>query len=88
MVRDLVEQAIYCYEQCMPQKFEEDPLKANDFESRIYELFKLMTDAELDEYRRRLVSLGYVDASEYSRSENGLVTEKTFKTEQYEDTYQ
>jgi hypothetical protein len=88
MVRDLVEQAIYCYEQCMPQKFEEDLLKANDFESRIYELFKQMTDAELDEYRRRLVSLGYVDASEYSRSENGLVTEKTFKNKQYEDTYQ
>jgi len=88
MISNLVKEAIYCYEQSTPEKFEEDPLKANDFESRIYELFKLMTDAELDEYRRRLVSLGYVDASEYSRSENGLVTEKTFKTEQYEDTYQ
>ena len=78
MVRDLVEQAIYCYEQCMPQKFEEDPFKANDFESRIYELFKLMTDAELDEYRRRLVAFGYVNASEYNRSENGLINELSF----------
>jgi hypothetical protein len=88
MNTDLVAVAIYYYEQSTPEKFEEDPWKANDFESRIYRLFKIMTDAELDEYRRRLVSLGYVDASEYSRSENGLVTEKTFKNKQYEDTYQ
>jgi hypothetical protein len=38
-----------------------------------------MTDAELNAYREQLVKLGYVDPSEYSRSENGLVTEKTFK---------
>ena len=88
MNTDLVAVAIYCYEQSTPEKVEEDPWKANDFESRIYRLFKIMTDAELDEYRRRLVSLGYVDVSEYSRSENGLVTEKTFKNKQYEDTYQ
>jgi hypothetical protein len=88
MISNLVKEAIYCYEQSTPEKYNDDPFKANDQEARIYELFKQMTDAELDEYRRRLVSLGYVDASEYSRSENGLVTEKTFKNKQYEDTYQ
>jgi len=75
-----VKEAIHCYEQSTPEKYEEDMHKANQYESRIYELFKQMTDAELNAYREQLVKLGYVDASEYSRSENGLVTEKTFKT--------
>ena len=78
MNSDLVTDAIYCYEQSTPEKYNEDPFKANDYESRIYELFKLMTNAELDEYRRRLVAFGYVNASEYSRSENGLINELSF----------
>lgn len=66
---NLVKQAIYCYEQCTPQKYEEDIWKANDFESRIYELFKLMTNDELDLYRAQLVELGYVHPDEYKYAE-------------------
>ena len=76
---DRVKEAVFCYEQSTPEKYEEDVHKANECESRIYELFRQMTDAELNAYREQLVKLGYVDASEYSRSENGLITEKTFK---------
>ena len=32
-----------------------------------------MTDPELDCYRAKLVELGYVDYSEYNRTDNGLV---------------
>jgi hypothetical protein len=76
---DRVKEAIFCYEQSTPEKYEEDMHTANRYESCIYELFRQMTDTELNAYREQLVKLGYVDASEYSRSENGLVTEKTFK---------
>jgi hypothetical protein len=76
---DRVKEAIFCFEQSTPAKYEEDMHKANRYESCIYELFRQMTDAELNAYREQLVKLGYVDPSEYSRSENGLVTEKTFK---------
>jgi hypothetical protein len=76
---DRVKEAIFCYEQSTLEKYEADHHKAARYESCIYELFRQMTDTELNAYREQLVKLGYVDASEYSRSENGLVTEKTFK---------
>ena len=69
MVRNLVKEAIYCYEQCTPQKYEDDLWLASDFESRIYELFKLMSDSELDLYRAKLVELGYVHPDEYKYAE-------------------
>jgi hypothetical protein len=70
---DRVKECIFCYEQSTSEKYDEDMHKANRYESCIYELFKLMTDDELNCYRAKLVELGYVDPSEYSRSENGLV---------------
>ena len=75
---DRVKEAIFCYEQSTPEKYEEDHHKALRYETCIYELFREMTDGELDCYRAKLVELGYVDPSEYSRSDNGLVTTKTF----------
>ena len=75
---DKVKEAIYCFEQSTPEKYEEDHHKAARYESCIFELFREMTDEELNNYREQLVKLGYVDRSEYSRSENGLITQKTF----------
>lgn len=74
-----VSACIYCFEQSTPEKYEDDPWLANDYESRIYELFKLMSKAELDCYRAKLVELGYVNPSEYARSDNGLITPETFQ---------
>jgi hypothetical protein len=65
MSSNLVKEAIYCYEQSTPEKYEEDMHKANRYESCIYELFKQMTEDELNDYRSQLVALGYVDASIY-----------------------
>ena len=70
---DKVKECIFCYEQSTPEKYDEDMQKANRYESCNYELFKQMTRQELDCYRSKLVELGYVDASEYSRRDNGLV---------------
>ena len=70
---DLVKECIFCYEQSTPEKYDEDMHKALRYESCIYELFKQMTDPELDCYRAKLVELGYVDYSEYNRTDNGLV---------------
>ena len=70
---DRVKECIFCYEQSTPEKYDEDMHKALRYESCIYELFKQMTDLELDCYRAKLVELGYVDYSEYNRTDNGLV---------------
>lgn len=70
---DNVKECIHCYEQSSAEHFAVTPFLANEFESRIFQLFMVMTDGELDCYRAKLVELGYVDASEYSRSDNGLV---------------
>jgi len=70
---DKVKEAVYCYEQSTPEKYEEDPHKALRYETCIYELFKEMTNGELDCYRAKLVELGYVHYSEYNRTDNGLV---------------
>ena len=70
---DKVKECIFCYEQSTPEKYDEDRHKALRYESCIYELFKQMTDPELDCYRAKLVELGYVDYSEYNRTDNGLV---------------
>ena len=74
-----VSACIYCFEQSTPEKYDEDMHKANRYESCIYELFKRMSKAELDCYRSKLVELGYVDPSEYARSDNGLITPETFQ---------
>lgn len=73
---DLVKECIFCYEQSTPEKYDQDMHKANDFESRIYELFKLMTDDELDCYRAKLVELGYVHPDEYKYAERLVIAEK------------
>ena len=76
---DLVKECIFCWEQSTPEKYDEDMHKANRYESCIYELFKQMTRQELDCYRSKLVELGYVNPSEYARSDNGLITPETFQ---------
>jgi len=48
---DRVKECIFCFEQSTPEKYDQDMHKANRYESCIYELFKLMTDDELDCYR-------------------------------------
>lgn len=70
---DIVKEAIYCYEQSTSEKYEENAESASAAEARIFELFEKMTNKELDAYRSKLVELKYVDYSEYSRTENGLV---------------
>lgn len=70
---DKVKECIFCFEQSTPEKYDEDMYKALRYESCIYELFKQMTDPELDCYRAKLVELGYVNYSEYNRTDNGLV---------------
>ena len=70
---DKVKECIFCFEQSTPEKYDEDMHKANRYESCIYELFKLMTDDELDCYRAKLVELGYVHPDEYKYAD-GLVT--------------
>jgi len=75
----LVREAVYCYEQCTPEKYEEDSHKAARYESCIFELFAQMNDDELNCYRAKLVELGYADWSDYARTENGLVTTKNNK---------
>lgn len=76
---DKVKECIFCWEQSTSEKYDEDVEKASDHEVRIFKLFKEMTDGELNCYRSKLVELGYVDPSEYSRSDNGLITSKTFQ---------
>ena len=71
-----VSACIYCFEQSTPEKYEDDPWLANDYESRIYELFKLMSDDELDLYRAKLVELGYVHPDEYKYAERLVIAEK------------
>ncbi|CAB4143270.1 hypothetical protein UFOVP450_97 [uncultured Caudovirales phage] len=70
---DMVKEAVHCYEQSTPEKYEENAELASAAEARIFKLFTLMTNEELDAYRSKLVELKYVDYSEYSRTENGLV---------------
>lgn len=70
---DNVKECIHCYEQSSAEHFAVTPFLANEFESRIFQLFMVMTDGELDCYRAKLVELGYVDYSEYNRTDNGLV---------------
>ncbi len=62
---DRVKECIFCFEQSTPEKYDQDMHKANRYESCIYELFKLMTDDELDCYRAKLIELGYVDPDHY-----------------------
>jgi hypothetical protein len=73
---DQVKEAIYCFEQCTSEKYEEDLHKAARYESCIYELFKLMTDDELDCYRAKLVELGYVDKNVYDQAERFVTAQK------------
>jgi hypothetical protein len=73
---DRVKEAIFCYEQSTPEKYDEDMHKANRYESCIYELFKLMTDDELDCYRAKLVELGYVHPDEYKYADGLVRAEK------------
>ena len=73
---DIVKEAIFCFEQSTPEKYDEDMHKANRYESCIYELFKLMTDDELDCYRAKLVELGYVDKSTYANAERFVTAQK------------
>ena len=70
---DNVKECIHCYEQSTTEKYEENAEMASDAEARIFKLFEIMTDGELDCYRAKLVELGYVDYSEYNRTDNGLV---------------
>lgn len=63
---DLVKEAIYCYEQSTPEKYEEDLHKANRYEACIYELFRQMTDDELICYKAKLIELGYVVLFDYN----------------------
>ena len=74
----LVNQAIYHFEQSTDEKKIENSDLAHEHESAIFNIFPKMNDLELESYRTKLVHLEYVEASEYSRSENGLVTTKTF----------
>jgi len=74
----LVNQAIYHFEQSTDEKKIENSDLAHEHEAAILDIFPKMNDLELESYRTKLVQLGYVDASEYNRSENGLVTTKTF----------
>ena len=76
---NLVKEAVYCYEQSTPEKYEEDLHKAARYESCIYELFAQMNDDELNCYRAKLVEFGYAKWSDYARTENGLVTTNNFK---------
>ena len=73
---DTVKECIYCFEQCTPAKYEEDLHKAARYESCIYELFKLMTDDELDLYRAKLVELGYVNKNIYDHAERFVTAKK------------
>jgi len=70
---DKVKECIHCFEQSSSEKYDENAELALDAEARIYKLFAIMTDEELDCYRAKLVELGYVDYSEYNRTDNGLV---------------
>lgn len=70
---DKVKECIHCFEQSTTEKYDENVELASEFESRIFKLFAIMTDGELDCYRAKLVELGYVDYSEYNRTDNGLV---------------
>lgn len=70
---DNVKECIHCYEQSTPEKYEENAELASAAEARIFKLFTLMTNEEVVAYRSKLVELKYVDYSEYSRTENGLV---------------
>jgi len=70
---DKVKECIHCYEQSTTEKYDENAELASDAEARIFKLFAIMTDEELDCYRAKLVELGYVDYSEYNRTDNGLV---------------
>lgn len=74
----LVNQAIYHFEQSTDKKKIENSDLAYEHECSIFNIFPKMNDLELESYRTKLVHLGYVEASEYSRSANGLVTTKTF----------
>ena len=62
---DRVKECIFCFEQSTPEKYDQDMHKANRYESCIYELFKLMTDDELDCYRAKLIELEYVEPDQY-----------------------
>ena len=73
---DRVKECIFCFEQSTPEKYDQDMHKANRYESCIYELFKLMTDDELDCYRAKLVELGYVDKSTYANAERFVTAQK------------
>lgn len=75
----LVKEAIFCFEQSTPEKYEEDLHKAARYETCIYELFALMNDNELNCYRAKLIELGYATYPDYARTENGLVTTKNNK---------
>jgi hypothetical protein len=74
----LVNQAIYHFEQSTDEKKTENSDLAFEHEAAIFDIFPKINDLELQSYRTKLVQLDYVDASEYNRSENGLVTTKTF----------
>ena len=75
---ELVNEAIYHFEQSTPEKMEEDFEFAYEHECQIFSLFEKMNDNELNYYRTKLVQLGYSTHSDYNRTANGLVTTKTF----------
>ena len=56
---NIVKEAIYCFEQSTPEKYEEDMHKASRYESCIYELFDVMTEQDKAAYRQQLIALGY-----------------------------
>lgn len=71
---NLVKEAVYCYEQSTPEKYDEDLHKATRYESCIYELFAQMNDDELNCYRAKLVELGYVKLVDYNhRTRNEIM---------------
>jgi len=70
-----VKEAIFCFEQSTPEKYDEDMHKANRYESCIYELFRQMSAEELVSYKARLIELGYVRLTDYPIQNRGEIME-------------
>jgi hypothetical protein len=63
-----VKEAIYCYEQSTPEKYEEDLHRALRYETCLYELFNIMSDEETASYKQQLIDLGYVSSDHYTKN--------------------
>lgn len=72
---NLVKEAIFCFEQSTPEKYEEDVHKAIRYESCIFELFHEMTTEELISYKARLIELGYAKLTDYPIQTRAEITE-------------